>query len=173
MKRIVLWLAVPVALLAAVFAHAHWPLSPFPDEIVADSIVVLKSERKLFLLHQGRPLREYRIALGGDPVGTKREEGDQRTPEGRYVIDYRNDHSAYHLALHISYPDENDRLQAAARGVNPGGLIMIHGTGSSDPLIDRWHRLLDWTHGCIAVTNEEIEQIWRAVPDGTPIEIRP
>jgi murein L,D-transpeptidase YafK len=172
-KLLASMIALPLVLVAGFIAYARWPVDPLPQGCTADSILVLKAERKLILLSQGEQLREYRIALGGEPVGRKTEEGDQRTPEGRYIIDYRNGKSAFHLSLHVSYPTESDRTLAATRGVSPGGMIMIHGTGRGLQYLGRWHRFLDWTAGCIAVTNREIDQIWRAVPDGTPIEIRP
>ena len=137
-----------------------------------DKVLVIKSTRKLVLLRQKTPLREYRIALGGSPLGHKTRQGDQRTPEGRYVIDYRTKDSSFHRALHISYPNARDRAEARARSADPGGLIMIHGIKNGLGLIGRWHRLLDWTDGCIALTNAEIEELWDLVPDGTPIEIR-
>jgi murein L,D-transpeptidase YafK len=140
---------------------------------VADLVEVFKSERKLVLLSHGEALKTYQVALGGNPVGPKREQGDHRTPEGRYVIDFHNLRSAYHLALHISYPNAEDRRQAARRGVAPGGAIMIHGLPNGLRWIGEAHHLRDWTDGCIAVTNSEIEEIARAVPDGTPIIIYP
>ena len=126
----------------------------------------------MILLRAGTPIKEYEVALGSDSVGRKAQEGDGRTPEGSYVIDYRKPNSSFYRALHISYPDAADRAQATVRGVNPGGLIMIHGIRNGLGIVGRWHRLMDWTNGCIAVTNSEIEEIWAAVPDGTPIEIR-
>jgi len=112
-------------------------------------------------------LRQYRIALGRDPIGHKQCEGDGRTPEGRYTIDRRNPKSKYHLSLHISYPNADDVARAQAAAVEPGGDIMIHG------LKDGELRDGDWTQGCIAVTNEEMEEIWGLVPDGTVIVIEP
>jgi len=139
----------------------------------ADRILVLKSERKLLLLHDGAILRSYPIALGSHAIGPKRAEGDGRTPEGLYVIDGRHAHSPYHLALHISYPNGADRAQSTAAHVVPGGNIFIHGLprwyGPADPA--RFYK--DWTKGCISVGNTAIEEIWTAVADGTPIEIRP
>ena len=137
----------------------------------ADFILVDKSDRTLTLMRAGKVLKTYRgIALGDAPVGHKRFEGDERTPEGRYTIDTRNPNSAYHLSLRISYPDAADRAYAAARGRSPGGDIFIHGQPNALPM----GRLPgDWTDGCIAVSNEEIEELWAAVPDGTPIEISP
>ncbi len=140
-----------------------------------DNILVKKAERKLFLRHGNDIVRSYHIALGGRPEGHKTREGDNKTPEGRYKISGRNPGSLYHRSLRISYPDANDRAQAKALGVSPGGDIMIHGypNRSSDFLFYFVHKFSDWTQGCIAVTNDEIEEIWRLVPDGTPITIEP
>jgi len=140
---------------------------PLPQ---ADLIDVDKSERTLVLYAARRPVKVYRgLQLGDAPEGHKRFEGDERTPEGRYTIDTRNPASAYHLSLRISYPDTGDRAYATARGRSPGGEIFIHGQPNWLPT----GRLPgDWTDGCIAVSNAEIEELWRAVPDGTPIEIR-
>jgi murein L,D-transpeptidase YafK len=139
----------------------------------ADRILVLKSARKLLLLRHGTVLRSYPIALGPHAVGPKRARGDGRTPEGVYMIDGRNPRSRYHLALHISYPNAADRAHATAVQADPGGAIFIHGLpawyGPGDP--GRFYK--DWTEGCISVGNTAIEQIWAAVPDGTPIEVRP
>jgi len=133
----------------------------------ADQVVVNKSRRELLLLRGNVILRQYRIALGRDPIGHKQCEGDGRTPEGRYTIDRRNPKSKYHLSLHISYPNADDVARAQAAAVEPGGDIMIHG------LKDGELRDGDWTQGCIAVINEEMEEIWGLVPDGTTIVIEP
>lgn len=138
-----------------------------------DRIVVRKKARKLMLYRGGDKLAEYGIALGGAPAGHKQKEGDERTPEGEYLIDWRNEKSGYYKSLHISYPNKTDKARAEARGESPGGLIMIHGQknrfGWLAPLTQR----ADWTDGCIAVTNREMEEIWRSVDDGTPIVIEP
>jgi murein L,D-transpeptidase YafK len=139
----------------------------------ADRIVVLKSERKLVLMKDGKEFRSYKVSLGTEPVGPKRKQGDHRTPEGTYVIDRRNPTSQFHRALHISYPNLSDRAQAQKVGVDPGGDIMIHGLPNGFGFLGKTHLWRDWTDGCIAVTNDEIEEIWKLVPDGTPIEIRP
>jgi len=154
-------------------AWAHWPLLPLPDDAVADRIVVLKAERRLELYDGPKLLRSYSVSLGREPVGPKRLWGDMRTPEGRYVIDYHKANSLYHRALHISYPRPDQVAVARAKHVSPGDLIMIHGLRNGAGFIGRLHRLSDWTVGCIAVTNAEIEEISRVVPDGTPIEIKP
>lgn len=149
------------------------PGTDAPAPAHASRVVIDKSSRTL-TLHQGdRPFRAYRIALGGEPTGHKLQEGDGRTPEGRYRIDAANPGSAFHLALRISYPNAADRSAAAARGVSPGGDIMIHGLPNGYGAIGIAHRLIDWTNGCIALTNEEMEEVWRLVPVGTPVEIHP
>lgn len=165
-------LALALVVAVAVATYANWPNARLPDGTVADRIVVVKSERRLQLYRGDAMLREYRISLGFNPVGTKEVEGDGKTPEGFYVIDRRNQKSQYHLSLHLSYPTAEQKAQARAKGINPGGLIMIHGIRNGLGSIGRLHRLTDWTAGCIAVTNDEIEEIWRVVPDGTPIEVR-
>ena len=118
-------------------------------------------------------MTSYEVALGSDPVGPKQRVGDGRTPEGRYVLDWRSRRSDHHRSIHLSYPNAADRARAEAAGVDPGGGIMIHGLPNGLGEIGAAHRAGDWTDGCIAVTNEEIEQIWDLVPDGTPIEIVP
>lgn len=144
-----------------------------PAGVKADRVLVLKSERRLLLLRDGHALESYRIALGRNPVGDKVEEGDGRTPEGRYLLDWRNPGSRFYRSLHISYPNRQDRERARALGVPPGGAIMIHGLSERAALVGAEHVKWDWTEGCIAVTNAEIDRIWRLVDDGTPIEIRP
>ena len=139
----------------------------------ADELIVIKSERKLMLMRQGSVLRTYRVALGIKPVGHKQQRGDERTPEGEYVIDARKPDSRFHRALHISYPNEQDRESARARGVAPGGSIMIHGLPPERAKLGKDHYLWDWTNGCIAVSNQEMDEIWEAVDVGTPISIRP
>ena len=125
------------------------------------------------IFRDGKSLKTYRVALGGNPIGAKEQEGDMKTPEGVYMIDYRNPNSDYHLALHVSYPSDEDNTRAAQRGVNAGFDIMIHGLPNGHGWIGAFHRWKDWTAGCIALTDEEIEELWRVTPDGTPIEIRP
>lgn len=136
---------------------------------IADRIVVRKARRELLLLRAGEVFRTYRIALGRTPVGPKEREGDGRTPEGDYTISGRNPRSKFHLALRISYPEPRDRERAASLEVPPGGDIMIHGLPNGRPA----DHPSDWTEGCIAVTDPEIEEIWRLVPDGTPVVIEP
>ncbi|MBT2773701.1 L,D-transpeptidase family protein [Halomonas sp. ISL-60] len=172
-RLIVILLIVLVLGAGAYFADSRLPALLAEELPQAEAVLVIKEERKLYLLRDGEPYREYGIALGGNPVGHKKEEGDQRTPEGDYVLDWRNPNSMAHLSLHVSYPNEEDQAQAEARGVSPGGMIMIHGQrngfGWLGRLLQRW----DWTDGCIAVTNVEMEEIWHAVQNGTPIRIEP
>lgn len=139
----------------------------------ADKILIEKDARRLTLLAKGEVLKTYRIALGGNPVGPKERQGDNKTPEGTYVIDARNLDSRYHRSLHISYPNENDKARARALGVSPGGDIMIHGIKNGFAWVGDAHAEVDWTRGCIAVTDEEIEEIEKLVPNGTVVEIKP
>ncbi|MEO8561051.1 MAG: L,D-transpeptidase family protein [bacterium] len=144
-----------------------------PAPALSDSIVVYKRERTLTLYLRGVPVRSYFVALGSRPVGDKVSAGDDRTPEGLFSINAHNPASKYHLALRISYPDAFHRDRAAKLGVDPGGDIMIHGLPLKFSDAGKDHRLDDWTNGCVALTNQEIEEIWHAVPDGTPIQIKP
>lgn len=138
----------------------------------ADRIVVSKADKRMRLLREGKVLRTYRISMGANwNQGHKRQEGDERTPEGSYVIDWRNPRSFAHLSLHISYPDASDTDAARRENRDPGGNIMIHGLANGWGLLGPLHHLTDWTDGCIAVTNAEMEEIWSLVPTGTPIEI--
>jgi murein L,D-transpeptidase YafK len=158
---------------AGIAIGAHLNLRPLLSNVTADRVLVEKAARRLTLLRNGASLKTYRVALGRAPVGPKEQEGDQRTPEGIYLIDFHKEDSDYHLALHVSYPEKRDIDRAAAAGVPPGCDIMIHGIRNGKGWIGAFHRMTDWTAGCIAVTDFEIEEIWRAVPDGTTIEIRP
>ena len=138
-----------------------------------DRILIEKSARRLMLISQGEVIKTYKIALGGNPLGPKERQGDNKTPEGVYVIDARNRDSRFHLSLHISYPNERDRDRARELGDSPGGDIMIHGVKNGFSWMGDAHAGVDWTKGCIAVTNEEIEEIARLAPNGTIVEIRP
>ncbi|MGA2649488.1 MAG: L,D-transpeptidase family protein [Terracidiphilus sp.] len=139
----------------------------------ADSVLILKKDHVLELLAGGKVIKTYKVALGRGGLAPKQQEGDGRTPEGHYVIDSRNVESHYHRALHISYPNADDRQRAARLGVSPGGAIMIHGLPNGMGMLGASHRLYDWTLGCVAVADEEIDEIWDLVPVGTPVEIRP
>lgn len=147
-----------------------WPASPPP---APDRLVVKKAARKLYLLRDGRVLKSYPIHLGGNPVGHKLHEGDSRTPEGRYLLDWRNPESRFYRSIHISYPRDHDVRQAEARGSTAGGNIMIHGFPNElgEHIIKLRGR--DWTDGCIAVSNADMKEIWELVQDNTPIDIRP
>ena len=140
----------------------------------ADRVLVKKSERKLQLLKNGKVLKEYRVALGASPTGHKMQEGDKRTPVGDYVLDWRKPNSDYHRAIHVSYPNAQDLQVAKALGVSPGGSIMVHGLPNyvTSPVVRAEYQRRDWTNGCIAVNDQEIEEIWRLVRDGTPIRIQ-
>ena len=134
---------------------------------------MLKGPRRLLLLRGREVLRDYEIALGRNPTGPKRHHLDGRTPEGRYFIDARNQGSSFHRSLHISYPNEQDREFARRAGVSPGEGVMIHGLPDGERWVGDTHREYNWTNGCIGVTDDEMDEIWRLVDDGTPIEIRP
>jgi tetratricopeptide (TPR) repeat protein len=139
----------------------------------ADKVLIEKKERRLTLLSKGEVIKTYKIALGGNPVGPKERQGDNKTPEGTYIIDSRNRDSGYHLSLHISYPNEKDKIRAKELGVSPGGDIMIHGFKNGHSLVGASHEEVDWTKGCVAVTDQEMEEIYMLVPNGTIVEIRP
>ena len=141
--------------------------------IAADSLVVEKSLRRLTLWMGGLPVRTYDVALGGNPTGHKERAGDRRTPEGLYHIDARNPNSRFHLGLHVSYPNAQDIARARAQGVAPGGDIMVHGLPNGQGRVGPLHRAFDWTNGCVALTDEEIEELFSAVPVGTPIRFLP
>lgn len=163
-----------IAIIATVFAVAILAISrsnaPLPT---ADSILVLKHDHTLTLFHDGQPIKQYSVALGRGGIGPKQIAGDNRVPEGTYHIVSRNPHSAFYRALRVGYPTPSQVAVARARGIDPGGDIMIHGIRNGLGWLGPAQRLVDWTKGCIAVTDPEMDQIWAAVPDGIPIEIRP
>jgi murein L,D-transpeptidase YafK len=170
MKWVVLGL-VATAGVVAVWADA--PVKSLPMSVQADLLVVEKEQRQLIAYSHGVELRRYSVSLGGAPIGPKTRQGDGRTPEGRYLIDHHNPLSGFHRALHVAYPSAADSARARAGGYDPGGEIMVHGLKNGLGWVGRAHRFADWTVGCIAVTNPEIEELYRIVPDGTPIEIKP
>jgi murein L,D-transpeptidase YafK len=139
----------------------------------ADRVVVFKNERTLTLMHAGETLKVYKVALGSEPLGAKQRQGDHKTPEGSYVLDRRNSKSKFYRSLHVSYPDAKQKVFASQHSINPGGDIMIHGLPNGFGWLGKTHLVKDWTDGCIAVTNEEMDEIWTAVDDGTPIDINP
>jgi murein L,D-transpeptidase YafK len=162
------------ALAAYVFALiACLSISAQDASVSVDRVVVYKHARKLVLLYRGQELRSYKIALGSEPVGPKTRQGDHRTPEGVYVLDSRNPNSHYYKAFHVSYPNAKDKAVAGKLGVGPGGDIMVHGLPKEYAWVGKSHVLHDWTDGCIAVTNEEMDELWNLVRVGTPIEIKP
>lgn len=157
-----------------VHAEPRHILAPkFAFALKADKVLVTKGDRRLYLLRADKVIRVYRIALGWNPSGPKLREGDGRTPEGLYWLDRRNPNSAFYRSIHISYPTPADLERARERRVSPGGDIMIHGLSEERRRLGRNHVRQDWTWGCIAVTDREMDEIWALVDDGTPIEILP
>lgn len=138
-----------------------------------DKILVIKSARRLELISDGKVIRSYRISLGKQPKGPKLQEGDKRTPEGLYWVDWRKRSDKFNLAMHINYPNISDAAKARREGVNPGSMIMIHGTPDSEDNPEELFHTLDWTDGCIAMKNYEMREVWNMVKDGTMVEIRP
>ena len=164
--------AVFIALLTLASQACDRPTAPSLAE-GADKILIEKSAHMMTLMRGSRPLRTYAIAIGRTPVGAKTRAGDHKTPEGDYIIDAKKDNSRFHLALRISYPNEADRERALKNGFAPGGDVEIHGIENGLGWIGSLHRRFDWTDGCVAVTDAEIEEIWNMVPVGTPVQIRP
>lgn len=146
---------------------------PLPENTLITRLLVLKGERQMWAYQQDKLVKIYPISLGGNPIGHKQFEGDQKTPEGIYRINERNPNSGYHKNLGISYPNTNDKAYAAAQGKSAGGLIKIHGLPNKMPDIGRQHLRRDWTDGCIAVTNQEVDELFKAVVHNAEIEIRP
>jgi murein L,D-transpeptidase YafK len=164
--RWLVWLVLTFGVIATADSHAP------PAAREADRILILKADHRMELLSHGEVLKTYKVALG-DPRGPKVQAGDKKTPEGTYFVDGKNPHSLFHRALHLSYPNAADRERARKLGVSPGGDIEIHGLPSQYAWMGAAHRTVDWTTGCIAVTNPEIDEIWDLVAVGTPVEIRP
>jgi len=166
-----LFLAATVAVV--ILGCSSSPEKPARNTQYADSVVVKKSERKMQLLKNGEVIREYRIALGASPKGHKFQEGDERTPVGDYILDWRNPRSNYYKSIHVSYPNERDKALAEVLGTTPGGMIMVHGMPNHirSPMVRAEYSRRDWTDGCIAVQDQEMDEIWRMVRDGTPIRI--
>lgn len=163
-----------LVLLALLYSVAQADSPELGAEIEqADRVVVIKSQRKLFLMKDGQQLREIDVALGLAPTGHKTKSGDARTPEGIYVLDARNPDSDFFLSMHVSYPNNADVARARALGVDPGGQIMIHGLPNELRYEESSYQGWDWTDGCIAVSNTDMIDIWLMTPDMTPIEIRP
>lgn len=140
---------------------------------LVDKVLVHKYERRLEVISDGEVIRSYRVSLGKQPTGHKQRAGDQRTPEGLYTIDWRQESERFNLSLHLDYPNLKDRTGAWKRGDDPGGMIMIHGTPIDEEYPEWFFEGLDWTDGCIALKNADMRELWELVPDGTPVEIRP
>ncbi|ABM00319.1 MULTISPECIES: L,D-transpeptidase family protein [Shewanella] len=138
-----------------------------------DLVVVNKAEAQMQVFYRGELIKSYRIAMGDNPKGHKLKEGDQRTPQGRYLLDFKKADSAYYRSIHISYPNDEDILRAKALGISPGGAIMIHGQDPKSPLSAEEAQKYNWTNGCIAVTNRDMDELWQLIDPGTPIEIWP
>jgi len=162
------WLCTVLLFIAFAASANNSPTGP-----KVDKVLVVKSERSLALFANGREIKRYRVSLGKRPHGAKEREGDRRTPEGFYWIDWRKSSDKYNLSMHISYPNARDLAHARTLGVSPGSMIMIHGTPLDDEYPEWFFQTLDWTDGCIALNNADMREVWQLVNDGTLIEIRP
>ena len=165
------WMLWLTPLMGGTFFNPHPATTASVQHI--DYILVEKKQRRMSVFYQNQLLKTYNIDLGFAPLGDKQQEGDGKTPEGIYYISYKNPHSKFYLSLRVSYPNKLDKEDARQRGVSPGGDIMIHGYGRSLAQVQKIYSLTDWTEGCIAVTNEEIQEVYKATAVGTVIEIRP
>jgi len=139
----------------------------------ADAVLVIKSVKRLYLMSEGKSFASFPVTFGREPKGHKEERGDERTPEGKYVLDSKNTASQFYKSIHVSYPNAQDRANAQRRGVDPGGDIMVHGQPNGWEWAAPVVQLFSWTDGCIALSNDNLDQVWTAVDPGTPIEIRP
>lgn len=155
------WLTTIFILLLSVMAYAE----------TADKIIVSKTNKMLYLQKNNKVFASYPVVLGGNPVGHKEQEGDQKTPEGEYIIDLKNADSAYFKALHISYPNDQDKAYAKTKGISPGGNIMIHGQRNGLGWLYFVSQYFNWTQGCIALSNEDMQKVWQSVNAGTKIVI--
>ncbi|MGK9065470.1 L,D-transpeptidase family protein [Stutzerimonas chloritidismutans] len=164
------WLLALVCFTFTTLSHAN--AAPVFDDAFIDKVLVVKSERRLHLISRGVTMKSYRVSLGKQP-GPKEREGDQRTPEGFYWIDWRKASEKYNLAMHISYPNAQDLARASKTGDRPGSMIMLHGTPLDEEYPEWFFHTLDWTEGCIALKNDDMREIWGLVKNGTLIEIRP
>lgn len=162
-----------IVLMSAVLNTSVQAQLPYLTANRADLVIIYKSERLLQLKRNGQVIRSFNIALGVEPEGHKRIEGDGRTPEGVYTLDWRNADSQFYRSIHVSYPGKQDHDTASRWDASPGGLIMIHGLPNGRRASEVGHPRNDWTNGCIAVTNEEMDEIWASVEDGTTIIIFP
>jgi len=168
----IIWLLV-FGLIGVGLLFYFKPSKPLDTSVAIDRVVVTKHQRKLDLMANGKVVKSYSISLGRVPEGAKEYEGDKKTPEGLYIIHDRNPYSGYHKNLGVSYPNTKDIAHARSLGKSPGGLIKIHGIKNRYGWIGRFHLLFDWTYGCIAVTDEAMDELYEHVKIGTPIEILP
>lgn len=166
-------LRILLVLIFAGLIYYFFPEHELPRDTKIDKLIVIKSERRMEAYANGQLVKTYSIALGGNPEGDKQYEGDKRTPEGEYTINGKNPNSGYHKNLGVSYPNATDRKEAKERGQAPGGDIKIHGLRNGIGFIGKFHRFFNWTAGCMAVTNEEMDELYNAVDTGTPIIIKP
>ncbi|GAB3533104.1 hypothetical protein GCM10027443_17940 [Pontibacter brevis] len=164
---------ITVAAFIATSVYYFYPEQKLPAGTTIDKLVVVKSERQLIAYSDGQLIKTYSVALGRIPEGDKEYEGDKKTPEGIYIINDKNPNSAYHKNLGVSYPNADDISHAKSFGKSPGGDIKIHGLRNGTGFISKFHRWFDWTQGCVAVTDDEMDELYDAVAIGTPIEIRP
>jgi len=171
-QTIIILLIILMMGLIGLLIYTLIPEKSIPKNARITKILVLKNQRKLILFENDQEIKTYKISLGFQPIGHKQFEGDGKTPEGLYTINDKNSKSAYHLNLGISYPNEKDKAYANSKNKNPGGDIKIHGLKNNMINIGKLHRFKDWTLGCIALTNSEIEELFNHVEKGTPIEIR-
>lgn len=171
-RKLIVWLnGVSITGVLTLVCYVWWPLAKGPNG-TADYVLVLKAQHRMILFRNGQEICAYHVSVGRGASGPKQRQGDHRTPEGKYVLDHKNPKSGFHRAIHLSYPNALDRSRAAREGVAPGGDIMVHGIKNGFGWVGRLHRLVDWTDGCIALTNAEMDQFWDLLPEGTPIEIR-
>jgi murein L,D-transpeptidase YafK len=171
-RRTIAWASVAAAILVVgLWVATAQPSHALPPVTKIDRIHVDKSDHVMTVFSAGQPVHSFRVALGRGGLGPKIKQGDGRVPEGKYLITDRNPQSAFYLSLRIGYPTPEQIAAAQARGIDPGGDIMIHGLPTGRGWLGQRHRRVDWTQGCIAVTNEEMRWLWQAVADGTPIEI--
>jgi len=163
--------------LATFLTLCYWPFftasaNAINNDTLIDLVKVDKSERKMYLLYQDKVIKEYSIALGDKPEGHKQQEGDEKTPEGSYTLDYIKEDSAYYRSMHISYPSQLDRDKADKLGIDPGGYIMVHGQKNMSGELSAFKKKYDWTDGCIAISNDEMDEFIALVSTGTPIHIQ-
>jgi len=172
MKKLFL---IPIVIIVALIVYYYYPSTPLPKGVDIDQIVVHKSERKLMVYSKGNLIKTYKIALGFHPTGAKEIEKDGKTPEGDYFIESKAGlgSSVAYKNLGVSYPNAKDRMRARSMGAAPGGAIKIHGLVNGRGYIGRFHNFVDWTSGCMAVTNNEMDELYSHVKVGTPIKIIP